>query len=89
MKKKTTMKTWGSFDRKKGRKTALEALGKLRGLRKQMASDVSVSEIIVNHFTYALDSLEKSLGHIFPAHESAATLTGLFEEDDAPTERVA
>jgi hypothetical protein len=79
---KRIKKTWGSFDREKGRKKALQALRSLRRLRRQMASDASVSELSVNQLEYGLDSLEGLIGHVLPAPEaiSQANLNDQFEE---------
>jgi hypothetical protein len=79
---KRIKKTWGSFDREKGRKTALQALKSLRRLPRQMASDASVSELSLNQLQYGLDSLEELIGHVLPAPEamSQATLDDQFEE---------
>jgi hypothetical protein len=79
---KRIKKTWGSFDREKGRKKALQALRSLRRVRRQMASDASVSELSANQLEYGLDSLEGLIGHVLPAPEaiSQANLNDQFEE---------
>lgn len=86
VKKKTKQKgkTWGSFDRAKGRKIALAALKELRGVQRKMASDPSVSELTVNQFTYTLQMLDECLEITFPdpASISNAKITGLFEGEE-------
>jgi hypothetical protein len=84
VKTKDPKKTWGSFDREKGRKTALQALKALQRVRKQMASDASVSELSVNQMAYGLKSLEELIGSALPAPESVslAKITGLFEGEE-------
>jgi hypothetical protein len=74
--------SWGSFDREKGRKTALKVLGSLRRLKGQMAADLKVSEVSISQMTYALGTLEDCINSVLPEHPSEAVLTGLFEEEE-------
>jgi hypothetical protein len=82
--KKVKQKSWGSFDREKGRKAALKALGSLRRIKGQMAADRKVSELSVYQLTYHLNALEETISQVLPAPDSIsqAKLTGLWEEDD-------
>lgn len=77
------MKPWGTFDREKGRKTALQAVKALRRVRKQMASDASVSELSVNQLRYSVDSLAELISHVLPPPGSLsdASISGLFEAE--------
>jgi hypothetical protein len=80
--RKPKQKAWGSFDREKGRKTALKALGSLRRLKGQMAADPKVSEVSISQMAYALGTLEDCINSALPEHSQVHPLTGLFEEDE-------
>jgi hypothetical protein len=79
---KVKQKAWGSFDREKGRKAALKALGGLRRLKCQMAADPKMSEVFISQMAYALGTLEDCINCVLPEHPSQAVLTGLFEEEE-------
>jgi hypothetical protein len=94
MSKLKKLKISGSFDRPKGRATALKVVKQLRGILKQMAADPTVCEFSVNQLRYATNSLEELISHVLPSPESIsnATLDALFEEEWAdflqPSERL-
>jgi hypothetical protein len=80
--RKVKQKAWGSFDREKGRKAALKALGSLRRVKRQMAADPKVSEVSISQMVYALGTLEDCINSVLPEHQTQALLTGLFEEEE-------
>lgn len=82
MSKTKKAKTWGSFDREKGRKTAMKALGSLRRLKGQMAVDPKVCEVSISQMVYALGTLEDCINSVLSEHQTQALLTGLFEEEE-------
>jgi len=80
--RRVKQEAWGSFDREKGRKAALKALGSLRRLKGQMAADPRVSEVSISQMVYALGTLEDCINSVLPEHPPQAVLTGLFEEEE-------
>lgn len=82
MNEKKKAKTWGSFDREKGRKTALKALGSLRRIKAQMAADPKVCEVSISQMAYMLGTLEDCINSVLPEHTPEAPLRGLFEEEE-------
>lgn len=80
--RKVTQKPWGSFDREKGRRAALKALGSLRRLKSQMAADPEVCEVSISQMAYALGTLEDCIISVLPEYPPQAVLTGLFEEEE-------